>query len=804
MGENPLDQTEALVTFEAEDLQSSEVPDTIVHPMRMLPPGEADISRWLERPVRIATMAVTGAATTGSINAFGLWRNIATIKEKLNRYNLIRGTLCVRFVVNGNPYQYGSILGFMRPRSLPDSSSFDWSGNAVALQLPPTDPNGMSQIYQLPHVVIDPAASSSYELRCPIISPTGWLQLFRVYGYDPCQAGYFCSSLGNTSSGGVLPVTMQVWAWLEQSELTQPTLQASSGKVELRPEGVVQTTSTAVANAASLFRGFPSVGAFATTLEILARTTASAAKALGLSRPTAVDSVLQVSRQTAAYAFSTGGRFFGYRIGTDPLGGVAITADAAGYGADDDMHYRCFTDRWGYLGTATFATTNVLGDRLAAFVVQPCQTPYMTVAAARRPHPTPLGYLSVIHEYWGGGMVLKFRFYASPFHRGTVRLVYDPAATSAVEISTLPTNVLMSKVVDISGITEVEFRVPWSKPELFMTTKLLSKAGNTDPDTVLNDFPECVPSLTSIYGGVNNGRLWVVVETPLTCNGVVAPVRFDVLVKGDEDFRLGRPCIGGVPMYKPMYASSGTVAASAYKLNFGESNESIAQLCKMMVPYMQWGVSDTNGTFPSSGMRTEVLCLPAYPPPVAVTTTEDTPAYRPSHTYTDWFEACYACQRGGYRYSDEFSISPSSLTINFPPSAAVVCAGLTRTALRPAITGGAVSYTMGVSGDPGDENPAWANNYEPRRYLGTPQACYGATIYQVEAPPIYQDYFRVANAGPLLNEYVVGVSTTNEGPALLLSHTSQAGAAVFKLHNLASSGADDYSLHQFIMTPVMN
>jgi hypothetical protein len=365
-------------------------------------------------------------------------------------------------------------------------------------------------------------------------------------------------------------------------------------------------------------------------------------------------------------------------------------------------------------------------------------------------------------------MEYKFVIRASAFHKGSIRVMYDPtgladnAAMSAADPSLVKTT-----VVSVNGVTETIFETPWSLPSLFVRTKEFAQAG---------------------VGG--NGRLFVLVDTPLTCNGVAAPVRIDVFVRGARDFRWGPPTTKLINTYAPiLYAQAlSTQVSKPHLVTYGEKVDTITALCRRFSVGMLWDFSWTpEGTMGRPGLLTDTL--PAFLPLRQWNLSNVQMVL--NNTYCSWFEAAFNCQRGGTRVALSRGYEARDYTSQFGADILQVLVGGGNSIVRL----GNLADWDGVSTNP--KPSAWVF----RDLLSTGVTPMGdAGIYEIY--PSHHGFFRVANAGVTAGNYPPN-STTGSGSTFSVGTLLERSDPVFSLMTVAFAGADDYTLSSFDMCPAV-
>lgn len=72
---------------------------------------DVELNNFMSRPIRIANISWAYATNVnGTLDPWSLFFNDTRVKNRLAYYNLLKCKLCVKFVVNGNAFQYGQMF----------------------------------------------------------------------------------------------------------------------------------------------------------------------------------------------------------------------------------------------------------------------------------------------------------------------------------------------------------------------------------------------------------------------------------------------------------------------------------------------------------------------------------------------------------------------------------------------------------------------------------------------------------------------------------------------------------------------
>lgn len=488
----------------------------------------ADLASYLARPVRVMSITWSQADAVGfkTFNAqvWSTFANNASIKNKLTNYAFLRGTLKIKFVLNASPFLYGS----MRAMYLPLENFKGYGGNQS------TFPNELIPISQLPGVWLDPAHSEGAVLSCPFIWPRSFLRVgsnadFQGMGsislvvFNP-----LASANGSNSS-----VSVQAYAWMEDVVIAGPTL-APALQADEYGVGPVSRPASAIANAARRLGDVPVIGKFATATSIGASAVSKIASLFGFTDVPVISDTEPMRNSPFPQLASSQIGYPVEKLALDPKNELSIDPAIAGLNDTDELAIATFAQRESYLTGVTWSSASPADTPLFTSAV----TPQLGAIAGTAYDFTPLGLLSILFRNWRGDLIFRFRFIATPFHKGRVRISYDPF--SALVQTTGDTGpYVFNKIVDLGAETDVEFRVPYQQALAWCYANSQISNGTWSTSTT--------PALT-LSDTFNNGMISVKVLTALTGPTSTSSVGLQVFVRGAENMEFANPAVGNFDM----------------------------------------------------------------------------------------------------------------------------------------------------------------------------------------------------------------------------------------------------------------
>jgi hypothetical protein len=144
---------------------------------------------------------------------------------------------------------------------------------------------------------------------------------------------------------------------------------------------------------------------------------------------------------------------------------------------------------------------------------------------------TPMAWVAYAFSHWRGDIIYRFKIICTKFHQGRVRISWDPInpLSTTADVS----NATLTKIVDLSVDTEVEFRVPYMQALSWSAHTLTSGvASSNNWSTTASPTP---------LANVHNGFLTVRCLTNLSAPVDTAPVYIQVFVRGAPNLQFANP-----------------------------------------------------------------------------------------------------------------------------------------------------------------------------------------------------------------------------------------------------------------------
>jgi hypothetical protein len=477
------------------------------------------LGSYFSRPVRIFTYVWAENGANGLKTSFEPWRLFFThpnMNQKLQGYGLLRCKLKLKFLINGSPFYYGSMMAAYTPLS---GWRTDTVGAGLGTYLVPTS--------QKPHVWLENQNCSTAEMELPFFYPFPYMQpsvtkLGNMGRVDLAQFAPLLSANGTSSSN----VDIQVYAWAEDVHLSGPT-NLPVAQSEFVHDGQISSVASAVADAAGALSQVPVLGPYARATEMASRMVSGVASHFGFTNVPNIEDVRPMKSmpfQLASTAISEPV----HKLSVQPKQETAIGAEQHGGPSEDELTLSSFCTRTSFLTGTEWPTTLEPGSLLFSSVAAPGLFESNSTEIAH----TPVSYVSNHFQYWRGSLKFTFKVVRSPYHRGRLAISWDQNAENLSSTPSIGNPNTISTIMDLDETSECSFVVPYMREQLFMQTgNIINQSGprwSVDPN----------PS--SGFTGVN-GIIGVRVLNRLTAPEASSAVTILVFVSAGDDFEFAGP-----------------------------------------------------------------------------------------------------------------------------------------------------------------------------------------------------------------------------------------------------------------------
>lgn len=511
------------------------------------------LQKWFSRPLLIDTFTWQIADTLGTnheINPWYLFFTNAANKYKLNNYAYLRCKLKIKIMVNSTPFLYGAYLVAYAP--LQDTTVIPTTPFGTGITTGASNQE-IIHLSQLPSIWILPQTQKGGDLELPFLYNQNWLQTinlnsqFQQMGTIKYELVVPLQSANASATDGV---TINTFCWAEDLELCGPsTVMAFQSKrmtVKRKPKdeygkGPISTPASAVAALAGMFRDCPMIGPFATATEMGAKAIAGGAAALGYTNVPVIDDVHAFRPHVNAGFANAEIGFQEEKLTIDPKNELTIDGSATGFSSMDELNIKYLVTKESYLGQFTW--TQALGENANLFMSTISPSGYIgvdptTFSSASAIYSVPMAYFSQLFQFWRGDIILRFKMIVSQYHKGRVRVAYDPSGDVTNNITNADsTNVVYSEIFDIGETDEFEVRIPYMQPlEWSGLTSWNSKLSTANAYNVFNSS-----WAFAHVSNVTNGTLVMHVMNELSAPTTSAKAYVLVFVRGAENLEFAGP-----------------------------------------------------------------------------------------------------------------------------------------------------------------------------------------------------------------------------------------------------------------------
>ena len=514
--------------------------------------ADAELGSFFERPILIDESAwVPGMDFYHSFNPWALFFNDPRNVNRLANFNLLRSRLCVKFVINGNGFYYGRLLASYNPLPSFDQVTLN-RGLGISV-----DSIGESQ---KPHVYINPTECQGGTLCLPFIHYQNAIRIptaqWEEMGTVTVRTLNMLKNVNVAPSVVGQQLTLSVFAWAEDVDLSVPT---AANPLTIVPQGMevvapqsdeygdtpVSTVASTVARVAGKLTNVPFIGKFARATQIGAGAIGDLGKLFGFSRPPIIDPIqVYVPRFVGGLA-NVNTPDAVNKLSLDVKQEVTVDPSVTGVSSADEMGIVALAKRQSYYTTFRWETTgnpnSGPGTKLFQTQVMPTVYQKFLSGAETEYHLMPCGMMALPFRYWGGSMEFRFQIVSSNFHRGRLRIVWDPHSLDGGGSSS-GYNTMYTRIVDIADMRDFTFKVGWGKEYSFLPVRnpMKLRDGLPVPSYATGSMAPAI--LQEVFG---NGTISVFVVNDLTTPSpdpdVDASVEVNVFVNMCDDARFAAP-----------------------------------------------------------------------------------------------------------------------------------------------------------------------------------------------------------------------------------------------------------------------
>lgn len=557
----------------------------------------ASLGNYLSRPVALHLFDWSQSTVTNPFTVFRPWTDYfqdARVQPKIKNFCRIRAKMHLKFVMNASPFFYGALRVCYEPRR-------------NTLQSTAT-PNELVPVSQLPGVWLTPQDSTGAELVLPYINEKNWINPWLQADTDGMGRLSFYSYSDLKSANGVsgAMITISVFAWLEDVHLAGPTT-VDTLQSNIQTEGKISGLANKVATATGALSKIPFLGSYASAASAAANVVGKAAAAFGFSNDPVVSDVNpMVPKSFHAFA-NCETSMPNDKLSIDPKNETPLDNSVAGTTSDDPLLLSNFL-RESYIGQVSWSTGDATEASLSTFPVTPnlLHTTAVTQGSATgtQYHYTPTAYAASLFTLWRGSIIYRFKIIKTQYHRGRLRLTWDPE----VETTAIPDTetTCYTQLVDLDETDEFEFEVPYKAKLNYLHTEGMPPLWNSGSHAG--------------WGNVTNGFLNLRIQNKLSAPTASSTLQILVFQRPGSDFQFAYP--NDLPAHRSVSTlqssividgKSGKSGNMLAKISVGEEIQSIRPLLhRTSLSFVQRLADPAMNT---AGTVTSMMAIPRLPPP---------------------------------------------------------------------------------------------------------------------------------------------------------------------------------------------
>jgi hypothetical protein len=489
--------------------------------------GDASLENFFSRPVKVATYSWgVGADFFQEFDPWSFYFENPRVINRICNFNLLKCKLCVKFVVNGNGFHYGRILASYLP--LPNNDNFSTTRALISQDL-----IGMSQ---RPKIFIDPTNSSGGTLCLPFFWYNNYMDIPQQDWRDMGKVSLKSFGPLKHANGADDNVNIAVFVWAEDVSLAAPTssepgaLSPQMGKADEYGKGPISRPASIIARAAGALKNAPYIGLYARATEMAANAVSGIATVFGYSRPNNIGTIQYYKAIPLGNAANTNVEDTAQKLSVDAKQELTIDSRTVGLSGDDEMAIDTIATRESYLTQFVWATAAAPEQ----FLFQCLVTPALWDITGDEVHFPACAFAAMPFENFYGSMNFRFQIVASNYHKGRLKIVYDPYGFASNEYITNYTYVL-----DLAEEKDVTITIGWGSDKPYCVCRF---PGNTS-GLPINSLPFTTVATGTTPRNNANGviRVYCVNELVTPNSTVNNDVKVNVYVSCGDDMQFRKP-----------------------------------------------------------------------------------------------------------------------------------------------------------------------------------------------------------------------------------------------------------------------
>lgn len=502
--------------------------------------NDASLEQFFSRPLKIAQYEWSTSVSEffETLNPWILYWENARVINRISNFNLLRAKMHVKIIINGNGFHYGRLIASYLPLHTRDDFTVTrgfFSQDIV-------------QASQRPHVYLDPTTSQGGSLMLPFFWHKNSLSIPDQEWREMGDIIISTLSPLKHANGANDRVTISVFAWAEDVHMSIPT-SAEPGALspqcaeelldpqaadEYAKDGAISAPASTIARVAGMLKSAPAIGPFAKATELAASSIAGIARIFGYSRPVVLADIEPFKPVVMGNIANSNVADSAFKLSLDAKQEITIDPRVTGLSGTDELSIKSISCRESYLTQFPWVVQTDPETALFSTEVSPVVWDTLTVdGGPEEIHMPACCFATVPFLHWRGSMKYRFQIVSSNFHKGRLKVVWDPHGFQTNEYNTNYTH-----IIDIAEDKDFTIEVGWGNEHAYVSHRL---PGSSDK-IFKNSAPTTVPGIHA------NGVLAVYVVNELTVpsSTVNNDITVNVFVSTGDDFEVANPYDGSL------------------------------------------------------------------------------------------------------------------------------------------------------------------------------------------------------------------------------------------------------------------
>jgi hypothetical protein len=326
----------------------------------------------------------------------------------------------IKLLINGNAFYYGRALLAYEPLAVFDNTSYNKQVRNNAYNTA-----DLVRLSQRMKIFINPTESQGGSLELPFFYDRNALSIPDKQWSLMGECVLMSLNDLKHANGGTDPLSISVLAWAENVSYAIPTSSVPEmGIPEMADEhetDVISRPASTIARYAGALSSVPWIGPFAKATEIGAGAVASVAKIFGYSSPANLEYSIMVPNPRPSLAV-VDTKYPTNKLTIDSKQEVTLDPATTGIDSRDELPIASIAGRESYLTSFDWLQSDVRDASLFQVRVDP----FVKRVSSGEYHLPACAAAVLPFDYWRGTMRFRFQVVSSNYHKGRIRIVYDP------------------------------------------------------------------------------------------------------------------------------------------------------------------------------------------------------------------------------------------------------------------------------------------------------------------------------------------------------------------------------------------